>query len=135
MPVAGFDHVALPTSDADRFIEFYKKLGFSIIDEDEWRRGEARIFAIQIGNSKINVHPQGMTANLRGVTASPGCGDLCFVWDGAVDEVVKMLADVGVEVIQGPAPRKGGRDGGQRFGTSVYVRDPDDNLLEFMVYE
>ena len=35
MPVAGFDHVALPTSDADRFIEFYKKLGFSIIDEDE----------------------------------------------------------------------------------------------------
>ncbi len=135
MPVAGFDHVALPTSDADRFIEFYKKLGFSIIDEDEWRRGEARIFAIQIGNSKINVHPQGMTANLRGVTASPGCGDLCFVWDGAVDEVVKMLADAGVEIIQGPAPRKGGRDGGQRFGTSVYVRDPDDNLLEFMVYE
>ena len=135
MPVAGFDHVALPTSDADRFIEFYKKLGFSIIDEDEWRRGEARIFSIQIGNSKINVHPQGMTANLRGVTASPGCGDLCFVWDGAVDEVVKMLADAGVEVIQGPAPRKGGRDGGQRFGTSVYVRDPDDNLLEFMVYE
>ena len=135
MPVAGFDHVALPTSDADRFIEFYKKLGFSIIDEDEWRRGEARIFAIQIGNSKINVHPQGMTANLRGVTASPGCGDLCFVWDGAVDEGVKMLADAGVEVIQGPAPRKGGRDGGQRFGTSVYVRDPDDNLLEFMVYE
>ncbi len=135
MPVAGFDHVALPTSDADRFIEFYKKLGFSIIDEDEWRRGEARIFAIQIGNSKINVHPQGMTANLKGVTASPGCGDLCFVWDGAVDEVVKMLADAGVEVIQGPAPRKGGRDRGQRFGTSVYVRDPDDNLLEFMVYE
>ena len=135
MPVAGFDHVALPTSDADRFIEFYKKLGFSIIDEDEWRRGEARIFAIQIGNSKINVHPQGMTANLRGVTASPGCGDLCFVWDGAVDEVVKMLADASVEVIQGPAPRKGGRDGGQRFGTSVYARDPDDNLLEFMVYE
>ena len=135
MPVAGFDHVALPTADADRFIEFYKKLGFSIIDEDEWRRGEARIFAIQIGNSKINVHPQGMTANLRGVTASPGCGDLCFVWDGAVDEVVKMLADAGVEVIQGPAPRKGGRDGGQRFGTSVYVRDPDDNLLVFMVYE
>ena len=135
MPVAGFDHVALPTADADRFIDFYKKLGFSIIDEDEWRKGEARIFAIQIGNSKINVHPQGMTANLRGVTASPGCGDLCFVWDGAVDEVVKMLADAGVEIIQGPAPRKGGRDGGQRFGTSVYVRDPDDNLLEFMVYE
>ena len=135
MPVAGFDHVALPTADADRFIDFYKKLGFSIIDEDEWRRGEARIFAIQIGNSKINVHPQGMIANLRGVTASPGCGDLCFVWDGAVDEVVKMLSDAGVEVIQGPAPRKGGRDAGQRFGTSVYVRDPDDNLLEFMVYE
>ncbi len=135
MPVAGFDHVALPTADADRFIDFYKKLGFSIIDEDEWRRGEARIFAIQIGNSKINVHPQGMTANLRGVTATPGCGDLCFVWDGAVDEVVKMLADAGVEIIQGPAPRKGGRDGGQRFGTSVYVQDPDRNLLEFMVYE
>ncbi len=135
MPVAGFDHVALPTADADRFIEFYKKLGFAIIDEDEWRRGEARIFAIQIGGSKINVHPQGLNANLRGVTATPGCGDLCFVWDGAVDEVLKMLSDAGVEVIQGPVPRKGGRDGGQGVGTSVYVWDPDRNLLEFMVYE
>ena len=62
MPVVGFDHVALPTSDAERFIEFYKRLGFEIIDEEQWRRSEARTFAIRIGESKINVHPPGLNA-------------------------------------------------------------------------
>ena len=57
MPVVGFDHIVLPTSDAERFIEFYKRLGFSIIDENQWRKGETNRFAIQVGESKINVHP------------------------------------------------------------------------------
>ena len=135
MPVIAFDHVALPTSDSERFIEFYKRLGFKIIDEDRWRKGEARLFAIQIGQSKINVHPPGLNAAFRGPTATPGCGDLCFVWGGTVEEVLQMLERAGVEVVQGPGPRKGGRDGGQTMATSVYIRDPDENLLEFMVYD
>ena len=135
MPVSGFDHVALPTSDSERFIEFYKRLGFNVIDEEQWRRGESRVFAIQIGESKINVHPPELKGVNRGATTTPGCGDLCFVWEGTMDEVLHIIVRSGVEIVDGPGPRRGGRGGGRTMATSVYIRDPDQNLLEFMVYD
>ena len=135
MATVSIDHIAMPTENAERLIAFYKKLGFKINDEDEWRAGSARIFSIQIGDSKINVHPEGVVANLRGPTAVPGCTDICFVWDGTVEECQKMLADAGVEVIAGPGPRKGARGGGGHPSLSLYARDPDQNLLEWMVYQ
>ncbi len=135
MPTVGIDHIAMPTSNAERLIQFYKNLGFTINDEAEWRAGTANIFSIQIGDSKINVHPEGYTASLRGPTAVPGCTDICFVWDGAVEECQKMLADLGVEVIRGPGPRKGARQGGGLPAVSLYARDPDENLLEWMIYQ
>ena len=135
MPTVGIDHIAMPTANAERLIQFYKNLGFTINDEAEWRAGTANIFSIQIGDSKINVHPEGYTASLRGPTAVPGCTDICFVGDGAVEECQKMLADLGVEVIRGPGPRKGARQGGALPAVSLYARDPDDNLLEWMIYQ
>ena len=134
MPTVGIDHLAIPTANADRLIEFYQRLGFTINDEADWRAGKANIFSIQIGDSKINVHPEGYTASLRGPTARPGCTDICFVWDGTAEECQKMLADAGVEVIRGPGPRKGARGGGRFPAVSLYARDPDDNLLEWMIY-
>ena len=134
MSTIGFDHIAMPTANAERLIEFYKRLGFAINDEAAWRAGEVGIFSIQVGDSKINVHPEGYTATLRGSTAVPGCADLCFVWDGAVEECQQMLADAGVEVIRGPGPRKGARAGGGLPAVSLYARDPDQNLLEWMIY-
>ncbi len=136
MPVKGFDHAAIPTADAERFLEYYKRLGFTFINEEKWRRGESKIFSLRIGeHNMINVHPEGFTADLRGQTAEPGCGDLCFVWDGTVEEVQKMLAKAGVEPVSGPVPRYGGRNGGASSSTSIYIVDPDKNLIEFMVYD
>ncbi len=86
MPVAGIDHIAMPTANAERLITFYKKLGFLINNEDKWRSGEVPTFSIQVGDSKLNVHPEGHTTSLRGPTATPGCTDICFVWDGSVAE-------------------------------------------------
>ena len=134
MSTVSIDHIAMPTENAERLITFYKNLGFHINDEEEWRAGSARIFSIQIGDSKINVHPEGVTANLRGPTAVPGCTDICFVWNGSVEECQKMLLDAGVEVISGPGPRRGARAGGGLPAVSLYARDPDQNLLEWMVY-
>ena len=134
MPATNIDHIAMPTANAERLIEFYKRLGFTINDEIEWRAGEASIFSIQIGNSKINVHPEGFTASLRGPTAVPGCGDVCFVWEGSAEECKKMLDDAGVEIISGPGARRGGR-GKDIPAVSLYARDPDENLLEWMVYQ
>ena len=69
----------MPTSDAAKLISFYKRIGFTINDEEAWRACKANIFSIQIGDSKINVHPEGYTAAYRGPTAVPGCTDICFV--------------------------------------------------------
>ena len=135
MVTVSIDHVAMPTANAEQLIAFYKRLGFDINDEEEWRAGTANIFSIQIGDSKINVHPERYMANLRGPTAVPGCMDMCFVWNGTVKECQKMLADAGVEVIQGPVARKGGRDRGAAPSLSLYARDPDGNLLEWMTYQ
>ena len=88
MASIGIDHIAIPTADAERLILFYKKLGFTINDEKEWREGKVNIFNIQVGDSKINVHPEGYISDYRGPTAVPGCGDVCFVWNGPVDECV-----------------------------------------------
>lgn len=133
MSTVSIDHIAMPTANAERLIEFYKRLGFTINDENEWRAGEANAFSIQVGESKINVHPEGYTASLRGPTAVPGCGDICFVWDGTADECKEMLEKAGVEIISGPGPRRGALK--HRNAVSLYARDPDENLLEWMIYQ
>ena len=132
MSTVSIDHIAMPTANAERLIEFYKRLGFTINDEDEWRAGEANAFSIQVGDSKINVHPEGHTASLRGPTAVPGCTDICFVWDGTAEECVEMLESAGVEIISVPGPRRGALK--RRNAVSLYARDPDQNLLEWMIY-
>jgi catechol 2,3-dioxygenase-like lactoylglutathione lyase family enzyme len=141
MPVTGFDHAALPTADSERFLAFYKSLGFGIEGEDAWRAGTMPVFAITFGDNKINVHTEALVprrgdpAYLRGPTAEAGCGDFCFVWAGGIDALLATLATAGVEPIEGPVPRIGGRAAGTRSGVSVYVRDPDENLLEFISYD
>ena len=136
MPISAIDHFGIPTSDSERFLAFYKRLGFRILGEQEWRAGKSNIFSIQVGeNNRINVHPAGWRPRLRGDTATPGCGDVCFVWEGTVAEVFDLLRQAGVEPLQGPVPRQGGRGAGTVPSQSVYFRDPDGNLIEYMVYE
>jgi catechol 2,3-dioxygenase-like lactoylglutathione lyase family enzyme len=141
VPVTGFDHAAIPTADSERFLAFYRALGFGIEGEAEWRGGTSPVFSITFGDNKINVHTEVLTERrgdpryLRGPAAEPGCGDFCFVWSGGIDALLEQLGAAGVEVIEGPVPRVGGRNAGRDRGVSVYVRDPDENLLEFISYE
>jgi catechol 2,3-dioxygenase-like lactoylglutathione lyase family enzyme len=138
MTIAGFDHVAIPAERVEEMIVFYKRLGFTILDEERWRAGSTPVFAIQFGQHKINVHPPALRARpeftLRGRSATPGCGDFCFVWEGSLDDLTARLRDAGAAIEAGPVPRQGGRGGGTATGASVYTRDPDGNLLEFIVY-
>ena len=141
MPVTGLDHIALPTNHGERLASFYDSLGFAVHGLDDWRAGRSPIFSIGFGNQKINVHPEnlvplrGHPAYLRGETAEPGSGDICVVWEGGVEALLVMLGRLGVKPIEGPVPRTGGRAGATSVGISVYVRDPDENLLEFISYD
>ena len=108
-------------------LSFYDKLGFRV-------ESHAPFHAVHLEDSKINFHApeawQSGTFDLRGPTAEPGCGDFCFKVDGTVEEIVEKLEALDIAIIEGPVERAGGSG----RGTSVYVRDPDQNLLEFIVY-
>lgn len=134
MAITGFDHVAIPTDRPEEMIDFYGALGFSVPDFGKWRDAGVPFFAIQFGEQKINVHAPAMWKNenfeLRGPAAAPGCGDFCFVWQGEADELRRTLEATGAVIVAGPVELRGGRG----TGTSVYTRDPDQNLLEFIIY-
>ena len=139
MRIARFDHVAIPTSDIVAMAAFYAALGFEAPDVAEWQGDPPPFCSLRFGDNMINLHGPEMwrdgNLTLRGPTASPGCGDLCFVWEGGIQSLLVMLEQAGVEIEEGPVERIGGRSAGTTPGTSVYIRDPDKNLLEFIVYE
>jgi catechol 2,3-dioxygenase-like lactoylglutathione lyase family enzyme len=138
MTVIAFDHVAIPTAKPDEMLRFYRALGFSAPTPEDWRAQNVPFFAIQFGENKINVHAPALWQNsaftLRGPTAQPGCGDFCFVWSGTISDLNSTLQRAGASVEEGPVERIGGRDAGRAKGISIYTRDHDNNLLEFIVY-
>ena len=138
MGVVGLDHVAIPTERPEEMLRFYRALGFAAPTPEDWRAGGAPFFSIQFGENKINVHAPALWKNasftLRGRSAQPGCGDFCFVWSGTTEELRERLRDAGARIEEGPVERAGGRSSGKAWGMSLYTRDPDQNLLEFIVY-
>ena len=138
MPVAGIDHAAIPTTKPEAMLRFYRALGFAAPSPEEWLEKRMRSFSLVCGNNKINVHAPGLWLDpgftLRGPTAQPGCGDFCFVWEGTVEDLQATLKAAGAVTEVGPVERIGGRAGGSTRGMSIYTRDPDRNLIEFIVY-
>src|SRR5262245_34807119 len=126
--VTGFDHVAVPMQNMDAMIAFYRRLGFQMTENEN-------AVSVYIGTQMINFHRptrwQDPAFTLRAPAAKPPCGDFCFVWDGAAASLKAMLESAKVKVELGPVDRAGGR---RKTGSSTYVRDPDGNLLEFMIY-
>jgi catechol 2,3-dioxygenase-like lactoylglutathione lyase family enzyme len=131
LAIRALDHVAIPVQKVEEMLAFYRALGFRV-------SGQPPFYAAHLGDQKINFHgPLAWRCErftLRGPAAKPGCGDFCFVWDGPMEALKALLSQAGVIIEEGPVERVGGRDGGPATGRSVYVRDPDSNLLEFIVY-
>jgi catechol 2,3-dioxygenase-like lactoylglutathione lyase family enzyme len=126
--VRGFDHVALPMQNTEAMLAFYRRLGLQV-------RETANAVSVYVGDQMINFHRPTLwkdaTFRLRAPAAKPPCGDLCFTWEGTPASLETMLDRAGAKVVEGPVGRQGGR---RKTGSSVYVRDPDGNLLEFIIY-
>lgn len=119
--IAQIDHIVLTTADLERCLDFYRRvLGMRVE-----RYGAGRI-ALAFGDHKFNVHPAGFDAGIRARTPTPGALDLCLLADRPLAEVMAHLARCGVPIERGPVERTGAR-----FPIrSIYVRDPDGNLVE-----
>lgn len=126
-PRLTLDHTVIGVSDWERSHDFYREvLGAEVVELAYGR------FAYRFGDQQLNCHGPGSTPHPRARDpVRPGNSDLCLVWPGPIKDALAHLRAHGVEVIEGPSPRQGGR--GQ--GTSVYFRDPDGSLLEFISYE
>jgi catechol 2,3-dioxygenase-like lactoylglutathione lyase family enzyme len=119
--VISIDHVVLTVKDIGKTVSFYTEvLGM-----------EARTFAdgrtaLHFGNQKLNLHPSDRVLDPNVKHATPGSADICFLVDQPVEEWIEHLGRHAIRVILGPVNRTGAR--GQL--RSIYVYDPDENLIE-----
>jgi len=117
----GIDHVVLTVKSIAATTEFYADvLGVEAVVFDDGRH------ALQIGRQKINLHEAGHEFEPKARRPTPGSGDLCFITDEPLDDVIARLTGLGIPIEEGPVARTGA------VGplSSVYVRDPDGNLVE-----
>ena len=122
------DHIVLTTRDKDACIRFYTEvLGMELV---RFRTPSEERLALSFGAQKINLHEWGREFTPRAHVAVPGSLDLCFIASVSVEEVMRKLQAHGIPILEGPVAKTGAR-GRIR---SVYVRDPDLNLVEISVY-
>ena len=122
------DHIVLTTRDKEACIRFYTEiLGMKLV---RFKTPSEERFALAFGAHKINLHEWGKEFEPRAHVAVPGSLDICLISALALEQVVERLKSAGIDIVEGPVAKTGAR-GPIR---SVYVRDPDLNLVEISVY-
>jgi catechol 2,3-dioxygenase-like lactoylglutathione lyase family enzyme len=125
MDLQRIDHVVFTVHDIDATCEFYSRaFGMEVITFDEGRK------ALQVGQCKINLHQAGREFEPKALRPTPGTQDICLITSTPIKEVIEHLRHAGVEIIEGPVPRTGAVGNVE----SVYLRDPDGNLIEVARY-
>ena len=126
MHIDRLDHLVLTVKDVAATCGFYARvLGMEVITFGEGRK------ALAFGRQKINLHQQGQEIEPKAAVALPGTADLCLITSETPQAVLAHLRACGVPVLDGPVPRTGATG---RI-TSVYFRDPDQNLIEVSSYD
>lgn len=119
--IRSLDHLVLTTVDEEACIAFYVDLLGMTLETF----GEGRM-ALRFGEQKINIHVKGQEFEPKAHLPVPGALDLCFLLDGPLDTAVATLKERGAQILEGPVTRTGAT-GPLR---SIYLRDPDLNLVE-----
>jgi catechol 2,3-dioxygenase-like lactoylglutathione lyase family enzyme len=131
------DHCVIAVSDWEKPVSHLRprKLGLratlheDVIGAEVVSRGAGYVY--RLGSQQLNVHGPGVAPDpVARDRVRPGNSDLCFRWDGPIADAVAHLERCGVEVELGPVERHGALG----TGTSVYFRDPDGSLMEFIAY-
>jgi catechol 2,3-dioxygenase-like lactoylglutathione lyase family enzyme len=125
MQIERIDHLVLTVKNVEISCAFYTKvLG---MQEATFQGGRK---AVAFGNQKINFHELGQEFDPKAIHPSPGSADLCFITLAPIAQIISHLDTCDVALIEGPLERTGA------MGpmTSIYIRDPDQNLIEIAVY-
>jgi catechol 2,3-dioxygenase-like lactoylglutathione lyase family enzyme len=121
------DHIVLTTRDKAACIRFYTEiLGMQLV---RFRTPSEERLALSFGNQKINLHEWGREFDPKAHVPVPGSLDLCFIAAVSLDEVIAKLQSQNIAILEGPVMKTGATTKIR----SVYVRDPDLNLIEISV--
>jgi catechol 2,3-dioxygenase-like lactoylglutathione lyase family enzyme len=121
------DHIVLTTRDLPACLHFYSEiLGMKL---EKFETPGATRLALKFGNQKINIHEWGKEYSPRAHVAAPGTLDLCFIASVPLEKVIEKLKASNVSILEGPVLKTGATSKIR----SVYVRDPDLNLVEISV--
>jgi catechol 2,3-dioxygenase-like lactoylglutathione lyase family enzyme len=125
LPVT-FDHCVIHVTEWERSNTFYTKvLGAELIIRPVG-------YAYRFGNRQLNVHGPGVRPEeVARLPVAPGNSDICFEWSGRIADAIAHLERHGIAIEAGPMQRFGAKG----EGTSVYFRDPDGSLMEFISYK
>jgi catechol 2,3-dioxygenase-like lactoylglutathione lyase family enzyme len=121
MQVDRIDHLVLTVQNIEATCDFYVRvLGMQVVTFGNGRK------ALQFGQQKINLHEVGKEFEPKAMKPTPGSGDMCFITSVPLKEVIEHIRSQEIEIVEGPVRRTGA------IGPieSVYVRDPDGNLVE-----
>ncbi|MFV5374290.1 MULTISPECIES: VOC family protein [Acinetobacter] len=125
MKITHLDHLVLTVKDVHKTCEFYKTiLNFEVITFKEDRK------ALKFGNQKINLHKSGNEFEPKALLPTKGSADLCFISETPLTEVILHLSKNKIVIEEGPIERTGA------IGSilSIYIHDPDGNLIEISNY-
>ena len=123
--IAGLDHLVLTVSDLIETLRFYQEVLGMRAEAFQPQDGSTR-WALKFGAQKINLHQAGREFAPCAQSPAPGSADLCFLSDQPLDEWQAHLDRLEVEVELGPVRRTGAMG----VILSLYLRDPDGNLIE-----
>lgn len=120
LTITSLDHFVLTVKSIPETIAFYELIGMKAMTFGEDRN------ALQFGNQKINLHEYKNEFEPKAALPTPGSADLCFLIAQPVQQVKEFLEKNDIHVIEGPVERTGA----QSKIISIYIRDPDNNLIE-----
>lgn len=121
MEIDSLDHLVLTVRDIEITAAFYSTvLGMRTVAFGAGRK------ALAFGSQKINLHQHGKEFEPKASRPTPGSADLCFITSVPLQEVIRHITSCGVNIVEGPVQRTGAT--GPIM--SVYLRDPDMNLIE-----
>ncbi|MDG1471138.1 MAG: VOC family protein [Ascidiaceihabitans sp.] len=123
--LSGLDHLVLTVRDVEKTCAFYATVLGMQVQEFSVADGSTRK-ALKFGAQKINLHQAGAEFDPKAAHPTPGSADLCFLSETPIAEWTNHLADLSVQIAEGPVQRSGAS-----FAiVSIYFRDPDQNLIE-----
>lgn len=125
LTIEALDHLVLTVKNIQKTIHFYHDvLNMEVVTFGDNRK------ALRFGKQKFNLHELGQDIEPRARRPVPGSADVCLITKSSIEQVIQHLESCGVPIEEGPVIRTGsvGRI------ISVYVRDPDEDLIEISVY-